>query len=102
MFKQLKDLLPRTINKQGYSKEFEAIGVLNEYKKWCIETFGEDGLNRLKPRYYKNNTLYVDANSAVWAEQLSMKQSNCIKYVNKNIGKSLVKKVSITIVNNVD
>ncbi|MCD6109993.1 DUF721 domain-containing protein [bacterium] len=102
MFKQLKDLLPRTINKQGYFKEFEAIGVINEYKKWCIENFGEDGLKNLKPRYYKNNMLYISASGAMWAQQLSIKQSNCIEYVNKNIAKPLIKKLSITIVNNAD
>ena len=102
MFKQLKDLLPKTINKQGYSKQFEAIGVLNEYKKWCIETFGEDGLKQLRPRYYKNHTLYVDANSAIWAQQLSMRQNDCTIYINKNVAKSLVKKISTTIVNNPD
>lgn len=102
MFKQLKDLLPRTINKQGYSKEFEAIGILNEYKKWCIEIFGEDGLEKLKPRYYKSKTLYIDASGAMWAQQFSMKQNDCVEYINKNIGKSFVKKISITIVNNAD
>lgn len=102
MFKQLKDLLPRTINKQGYSKEFEAIGILNEYKKWCIETFGEDGLKELKPKYYKNKTLHIGARSAAWANQFSMKQNQCIEYINKNIGKTMVKKTSITIVNNAD
>ena len=102
MFKQLKDLLPKTVNKHGYSTEFHAIGVLNEYKKWCIENFGEDGLAQLKPRYYKNSTLYVDAKSASWAQQLSMKQINCINYINKNLGKSSVKKMSIIIVNNAE
>jgi hypothetical protein len=100
MFKQLKDLLPKTINKQGYGKEFEAIGIVNEYKKWCIETFGEDGLLNLPPRYYKNNTLYIKACSAVWAQQCSMKQNDCKNYINKNIGKTLIKKISITITNN--
>ena len=102
MFKQLKDLLPQTINKQGYAKEFEAIGILNEYKKWCIEIFGEDGLKELKPRYYKSNTLYINAGNAIWANQLSMKQDGCKKYINQNIGKNLVKKISITITNHAD
>ncbi|MBA4336501.1 hypothetical protein C0416_01875 [bacterium] len=102
MFKQLKDLLPREINKQGYAKEFAALGVINEYKKWCIENFGEDGLKELKARYYKNKALYIDAANAMWAQQLSMRQSNCEEYINKNIGKPLVKKVLITIVNNAD
>jgi len=100
MFKQLKDLLPRTINRQGYSKQFKAIGILNEYKKWCVENFGKDGPENLKPRYYKDSTLYIDAISAMWAQQLSIKQSSCIEYINKNIAKSFVKKMSITIVNN--
>lgn len=102
MFKQLKDLLPKTINRQGYSKEFTAIEILNEYKKWCIENFGEDGLEELPPRYYKDKTLYIKARSAMWAQQLSMKQQNCIEYINENLGKTPVKKVSITIVNTTD
>lgn len=100
MFKQLKDLLPKEIKKQGYDKEFTAIGIINEYKKWCIENFGEDGLRELRPRYYKNKGLYIDASNAVWAQQLSMKQKNCEEYINKNVGKEMVKKILITIVNN--
>lgn len=102
MFKQLKDLLPREINKQGYSKEFNAIEILNEYKKWCIENFGEDGLKELPPRYFKDKTLFINARSAMWAQQFSMKQNNCIEYINKNLGKSPVKKISITIINKSD
>jgi len=93
MFKQLKDIIGISVNRAGLSREFEAIGVLNEYKKIAREVIGDDAVEHLIPRSFKNGVLKIEARGASWASVLHMKRVEIIRQID------LVKKIDVRIVN---
>lgn len=99
MFTQLKDLLDRSINKNGLRSNVDALNVVNEYKKIVEESFGKDAPENLIPRYYKNYNLHIDASSASWAQHFVLNQSTILEKLNDKIGKKEVKKFVIRITN---
>jgi hypothetical protein len=99
MFKQLKDLIQKPVNKHGLKSEFEALSVINEYKKYCREIIGDDAVTNLVPRFYKNKTLYIDAKNASWAQHLHIHRTEILKKMNKSLGEKTVIKFSINIQN---
>ena len=99
MFKQLKDLLQKPVNKHGLKSEFEAISIINEYKKCCREIIGDDAIENLIPRFYKNKTLYINAANASWAQHLHINRAEILKKMNEVLGEKTVIKFSINIQN---
>lgn len=100
MFTQLKELLPKEINKQGLHDEIHAIAVISEYKNFCQELLGEDALLNLMPRFVRDGILHIDASSASWAQHLHLKQISLIEKINEKLEESVVSKFSIHIKNN--
>lgn len=91
MFKQLKEIIGVSVNKAGLTSEFRALGVINEYKKIAREVIGDDAVEHLVPRSYKNGVLKVEARGASWAATLHMKRVEIIRQI------KLVKKIDIKI-----
>lgn len=99
MFKQLKDLLPREFNRHGLKSEIKALEVINVYNKSIIEIFGEQALNGIPARSYKNKKLYIDASNSSWAQALFLKQSYILERLQKKFKKSQVERLVINTVN---
>ena len=97
MFKQLKELLPKAVNKQGLASQFNAIEILNVYKAACENYFDKEALLYLRPRSYKNNTLYIETENSAWSQQLHMKRSQIIKFINDKLGKEAVNNITLTL-----
>jgi len=102
MFIKLKEILDKTVNKKGYSKEFQALQVVEEFKKNCSKVLGEDSLQNLHPRYYKDKILFIDAANAAWAQHLHMRRVMMLENINnalRKLDKKEVEKFSINIQN---
>jgi hypothetical protein len=102
MFIKLKEILDKTVNKKGYSKEFQALQVVEEFKKNCNELLGPDSLENLQPRSYKGKTLFIDAANAAWAQHLHMRRVMMLEKINnalRKLNKKEVEKFSINIQN---
>jgi len=93
MFKQLKEIIGVSVNKAGLTSEFRALGVINEYKKIAREVIGDDAVEHLVPRSYKNGVLKVEARSSAWASMLHVRRVEVIRRLN------LVKKIDIKVMN---
>lgn len=102
MFKQLKDLLPKEVNKRGFSKEMNALEIVNAYKKCCREILGKDSLDHYAPRFYKDKTFFVFIENSAYAQNFHMKQHLLLERINEILGKQVVKKFSIQIKNELD
>lgn len=99
MFKQLKDLLPKTINQKGLKSEVHALSVINTFNKYCEELMGERSTQNLKCKFCKNKSLYVDASDASWAQHLQLNQNVLIKKTNSKFRKPAVNRLVINIKN---
>ncbi len=89
MFKQLKDIIGVSVNKAGLASEFRAINVINEYKKVAREVIGDEAVQYLIPRSFKDGVLKVEARGSSWASVLHMRRVEIIKRID------LVKKINI-------
>lgn len=99
MFTQLKDLLSRKINREGLSGEIQALEIINLYKKYCREILGEEALENLIPRFFKNKKLYVDAANSSWAQHLHIKQTELLDKINERLTKQPLESFCIQIKN---
>ena len=102
MFIKLKEILDKTVNKKGYSKEFQALQVVEEFKKACDELLGPEALKNLVPKYYKNKILFIDAANSAWAQHLHIRRMMILEKINKalhELKKKEVEKFSINIQN---
>ena len=100
MFTQLKKLLPKEINKLGLKGEIDAMSVISSYKKNCSKLLGDDALENLVPRYFKNNKLYIDATNSAWAQHLHVRQSELIDEIKKSANEVIISGFVIQIKNN--
>lgn len=97
MFKQLKELLPKAVNKQGLASQFNAIEILNVYKAACENYFDKEALLYLRPRFFKNSVLHIQAENSAWAQQMHMKRTLVIEFINKKLGEEKVQEISVSI-----
>ncbi|MFC1810956.1 DciA family protein [Patescibacteria group bacterium] len=95
MFKQLKDIIEVSVNRAGLGGEFEALTVINEYKKVARSILGDWAVENLVPKYFKNGLLYVDAKNASWSQNLHINHIQIINTINKGLEKNLLKKIII-------
>lgn len=98
MFKQIKDLIGISINKAGLAGEVKALAVISEYKKFTREIMGDEAVENLIPKFFKEGALHIDAKSAGWSQNLHMKQHQLIVNINEALNENLVKKFIIKII----
>lgn len=98
MFKQLKDIIGISINRAGLSGEVKALAVISEYKKIARKIIGDEAVENLIPKFFKEGTLHIEAKSAGWSQKLYMKQYQIIDKINTALDGDLVQKFIIKIV----
>lgn len=93
MFYKIRDLLPKAINKFGLKGQAQAALVVETAKKVVLEVWGETLSLKIKPKIFKNNTLYLEVLGSGFASDVNLERQKLISLVNKKIGQNLVKKI---------
>jgi hypothetical protein len=99
MFKQLKDVLPTAINKNGLQSEMHALSVINHFNRYCSELMGERSQQNLKCKFCKDKQLYIDAADASWAQHLQINQAGLIEKINSHYKTRAINRFVINIKN---
>jgi len=86
MFRPIKDLVVREINKAGLSGEVKALAVLRAFDRVCES----DGW---RARSFKDGVLRVEVDGSGWAQKLHVSRVELARKVNEELGEEMVKKV---------
>ena len=92
MFTQLKDLVPRTVNKMGLRKQFDGAYVCQLFRKWAPKVLGDEHcLEFISPGSYKSGTLVVNVKNSVWGQTVFMHRKQLIEKINQESHSVVVK-----------
>lgn len=85
--KQLKDILKQSLAKKGLLKVATSAEIC-----FYAENWGKIPFTAIS---FSNGLLKIAVNSSAAASELQMEENNLIEFLNKKIGKELVKRVRI-------
>ncbi|MCE5305221.1 MAG: DUF721 domain-containing protein [Chloroherpetonaceae bacterium] len=57
------------------------------------EIFGENLSKKFKVRYFINGKLFLEAESSIWAWEISMNKENLKESINEKLGKPVIKEI---------
>lgn len=93
---QLKDLLPKALNKAGISRQFLATRVCQLFRKAILKANKKIAAH-CHPLYCRNHILYVKCDGAVWANELQMQSYLIIEEINERLKKNILERIQIKI-----
>jgi hypothetical protein len=86
MFTQLKDLIPRTVNKMGLKRQVDAAYICETYRKIAPSVFDDDSLvNCMAPKYFKDGVLCISVENSAYAQIVFMKKHKLIEKINREL-----------------
>ncbi|MFA6427924.1 MAG: DUF721 domain-containing protein [Candidatus Buchananbacteria bacterium] len=94
---QLKDLLQRSVNRAGISKEVEASLICEKFLEVVKETFGAAWQKNCKPLYVKNNTITVACLNNVVAQEIKLREKVLLASLEKILKKKSVERIRFVI-----
>ncbi len=105
MFEPFQNLIPKTVNSYGISKEAKAAVICHYFRSIIPKLFqnkknifckkGEDiSFLQIKkyisPAYFKNNILVVNVENSSWAQEVIIRKSKIIDEINEKAGEKVI------------
>lgn len=91
MMNELKNLLQKSINKAGISRQVEA-ALLIEKAQGIIEKLLPSGVNKMtKVLYLRNQNLTIACLNSALAQEIKLYEREIIAKINKDFGKEVIK-----------
>jgi len=82
-FTHIKSLVLKAANKWNMGGQVRAAAVCERFRKLCLEKFGDGALEKIRTKYYKNHTLYIETRSAGWNQKVNEKKKEIIEELNE-------------------
>jgi len=96
-FTQLKDLLPKAVNKYGLNREVRAAMVRDKARKAVVRIFGAENYS-VRPMFFKNGILHIEVDDAAFSQEVFMKKEEIINFIDEDLAlKGQVKDVKIRV-----
>jgi len=65
------------------------------FKKVIKEEFGNVGIEKLVPDYYKNKTIFVKSDSSNWKNELWLQKNKVVRKMNKELGEGTIEGIKV-------
>ena len=95
MFKDIRNIIPRSIKRAGISREVAETDVFALFKKAGEKVLRAENLSKLKPVFFKSEVLFIASLSDAAIRDLKDNESEIIEYINNILEKEDVKKLKI-------
>jgi predicted nucleic acid-binding Zn ribbon protein len=82
MFKDIKNLLPKSMNRSGLSKKVRIAGVLKLFQSEAKKILNKDLAEQIKPLYIKHGVLTVATLSSLAAKKLQEHEKKILRKIN--------------------
>ena len=91
---KIGNLIAKTLNKAGITKQVEAAQICDTYHKVLVDTdIDEKALEKSQAIRYKYKVLTVAVIGSGWAQELQMRRHLIIEGINKEIGRPVVHRI---------
>ena len=91
---KLGNLITKTINQAGITKQVEAARICDTYQKVLTKVdINQKALEKSQAIRYKYKILTVAVIGSGWAQELQMRRHLIIKGINKEIGRPVVHRI---------
>ena len=74
-------------------RETRAALICERFRKLAPSVIGEEALSHIKPKCFKNGTLYISVPNSLWAQQVFVHRHDLMMKLNLNLEKSWVKEI---------
>ncbi len=91
--KLLKDYLEKKNIRQVQNLDDKTVFYV--FKKIIKEEFGNVGVEKLIPDFYKNRTIFVKSDSSAWASELWLNKNRVVRQMNKELGEGSIEKIHV-------
>jgi hypothetical protein len=102
MFDKLQNLVPAAAVKYGFSRQFRAIQICQEYRNLAPKLLPKGALEHSSPQSYKDSVLTIAVYNSLWAEQITMKKHLFLEALNQKFGPHTIKNIRVKICDEVD
>lgn len=65
------------------------------FGKVVKEEFGNFGVGKFQPNYYKNGTVFVKSENSLWASELWTNRNKIIKKMNSELGAKVIRDIKM-------
>lgn len=95
-FTPLSQLLNKSLKRSGIDKQVHGALILNSFIEKIKEIFGERNMKKIKPLFVKNNALTISCENSIIAQEIKLRESEIIEYINIKIPQEKIEKIRIT------
>jgi hypothetical protein len=90
----LKSLIKKSVRCRRTDKKIKEIMTLSLFSQAVEKFFNQDIYKKIKPLYFKDDSLIVASLSEAVVREVMSKESQIIDYINSNLEYNLVKKIN--------
>lgn len=90
MFIKIKNLLNKSINRAGFSRQIEATQVVEQADKVLRQILSQKVYEKIKPVSFKNGALTIACLNSVAAQEVKLRQREIIAQINQPFKERLV------------
>lgn len=94
-FAQLKDLMPRSLQRAGIKKQVEYTLALERARDVMAALMGEDICDYANPAFVQNRTLTIATLSSGAAASVGMYENDILEYVNSGFMRPIVDRIRV-------
>jgi len=69
--------------------------VFYVFRKVIKEEFGNVGIEKLIPDYYKNRTIFVKSDSSAWSSEMWLQKDRIVRKMNAELGEGSIEKIKV-------
>jgi hypothetical protein len=91
--KSLKNLLYKRKNRKTLALTDKDIFYI--FTKIIKVEFGNIGVNKLQPDFFKNKTIFVKSYSSAWGSELFSNRNTIIKKLNRELGEGVIREIKL-------
>lgn len=97
MFEPFQNMVKKAAGHYGVAREVEAAQICEICRKVLKELIGEGMESFVRPGYFRDGVLMINANDAAWLQEIMIKREKILAAVNEKYGREMVKSVQMRI-----
>jgi hypothetical protein len=92
--KDFKQLLKNKV--VGRHAPLDEKSVFYVFQKIIKEEYGKQGIENLKPVFFKDNKIFVKAAGSAWGSEIWLNRENIVSLINKELGSNEIKEITMS------
>lgn len=91
--KKISEVLRQRMKSAGLSERYQAYEAIKAFSEVAEEMFGHGVARDMKPKYVKNNILYIQVKAPVFSSEINLKSRLILDRMEKKTGRNKVQDI---------